>query len=294
MAQIRDNLPGILSWIVRLAIDLLLQTPMVFVLRILSMGIHELSHIVTCYCLTRRLPREFRIMPWGFYLNLDLEFAPLHHKAVILLAGPFSNLILWLVFSNLNMPEASEMNLTLCLFNLLPIPPLDGGELARATGLHNRLGRLQDMGSTIFGAVIILSGILNLNQGIRFVIPILCGMVLLTPYRSKGDTLIRVLENHMSKSRRLKENRLMEIRALAVNENTKIKKIAERMPCDSINVYCVMFEDMTPRGVVLEKRLLEAMMCGQMDQPVSAITDPLPNLSSQGRRAQVRGSKLQL
>ena len=86
----------------------------------------------------------------------------------------------------------------------------------------------------------------------------------------------------------------MEIRALAVNESTKIKKIAERMPCDSINVYCVMFEDMTPRGVVLEKRLLEAMMSGQMDQPVSAITDPLPNLSSQGLRAQVRGSKPQL
>lgn len=291
MDFVRKNLGGLLAWSLRFALDILLQTPMIFVIRLFSMALHEVSHILSAYLLTHDLPRDFRIMPWGFYLNLDMDFLPIPYKLIILLAGPVTNLALGIYFNMVGLEGAGDMNLTLCLFNLLPISPLDGGELAKATGLHNRLGRLQDMGSTLFGAIIILSGILHLNLGIRFLIPIICGITLLTPFRNKGDTIIVAMENHMQKRRKLKKNQIIEIRTLAVSQDTQIQKIAEHMPCDSINIYCVMQEDMTPQGLIHERQLLDALLSGQIDLPVSAITNPLPNLSSQGLLAQVRGSR---
>ncbi len=265
-----------------------------FLVRLLSIGAHEICHILAGLLLIGKLPREFSIMPWGFFLKLDMEFSPPWKRIVILIAGPLSNLLLWIFFTLHGWEEYGEMNLSLCLFNLLPVSPLDGGLIAAATGLHSRLpgtlSHLQGAISALFGGIVMLSGVINISRGLRFLIPVLCGAAILTPHKDKGDMILMSMSQHIKKRKKLRENSFLEIRAVAVNENTTIGKIAEHMPCDRYNIYCVMMGDMTPCGFVDEGRLLDAMLSGRMDHPVSEIIGPLPALSSQGHRAQVRGS----
>ncbi len=267
----------------------------VFAIRLLSMALHEAAHILAGVILLGQWPKEFRIMPWGFYLDIDMEFSPLWKRTIIALAGPVANMLLWLLFSKLSMEIYAEMNLTLMLFNLLPVLPLDGGLLAQSIGLRSRLPasliRLQELAPTLLGSCIVASGILQLSLGVRVLIPILCGVALLTPRQDKGELIMMGMSAHMTKRRRLRENRFIELRTVAVNEGTEIQKIAEHMPRDTYNIYCILTDDMTPCGYVSETQLLDAMLAGQMEWPVAAITNREPSLSNPGLRAPGRGSK---
>ncbi len=234
-------------------------------------------------------------MPWGFYLHIDMEFSPVWKRIIVLLAGPGANMMLWLIFRRLSMEVYGEMNLILMLFNLVPVPPLDGGLLAQSLGLHSRLPgtltQLRELAPALLGSCIAATGILHINLGIRVLIPILCGVALLTPRQDKGEMIMMGMSAHMAKRRRLRKNRFLELRTVAVNEETQIQKIAEHMPRDTYNVYCVLAEDMTPCGYVSETQLLDAMLAGQMEWPVAAITNPGPGPSNPGLRAPSRGSR---
>ena len=50
-------------------------------------------------------------------------------KIIILFMGPISNLIIAFVFAILEMPVIVYINIIIAIFNLLPISPLDGGQI---------------------------------------------------------------------------------------------------------------------------------------------------------------------
>ena len=53
----------------------------------------------------------------------------LYHKPYLYLAGPLSNLILAILFKNIDM--VYDINLALALINLLPVKPLDGFSIVK-------------------------------------------------------------------------------------------------------------------------------------------------------------------
>ena len=92
---------------------------------------------------------SFALVGWGkpVLVNMRNFKRPMLYDVITALAGPFSNFLLTLIvllsirllcfvsvdfgqslFDNLILPLAS-INLVLCFFNLLPIPPLDGSHL---------------------------------------------------------------------------------------------------------------------------------------------------------------------
>lgn len=94
-------------------------------------------------------PGAFMLVGWGKPVPVDPRYFkhPRRDDILVSLAGPFSNLILFVVtlliirllafipeqqseiyFQYLIIPMAA-MSIMLCLFNLLPIPPLDGSHL---------------------------------------------------------------------------------------------------------------------------------------------------------------------
>ncbi|MBR5901698.1 site-2 protease family protein [bacterium] len=94
-------------------------------------------------------PGAFMLVGWGKPVPVDPRYFkhPRRDDILVSLAGPFSNLILFIVtlliirlltfipeqqagiyFQYLIIPMAG-MSIMLCLFNLLPIPPLDGSHL---------------------------------------------------------------------------------------------------------------------------------------------------------------------
>ncbi len=120
-------------------------------------------------------------MMFGFAKPVPVNFARLNHPrrdmVLVAAAGPATNLALAVVSAALfhvvpflsgdvarwvaeNLSNSVWINLLLCVLNLLPIPPLDGGRIAVGLlppPLAMRLARLERLGIIIIlGAVFIL------------------------------------------------------------------------------------------------------------------------------------------
>lgn len=105
---------------------------MIYLIFFLSIVIHEFGHIVTC----KLLHRQFGAIKLGVlgFSNTELKLSKLNifQKILILISGSFFNLIFAIICLNIS----SEYGLVLCysntligIFNLLPIIPLDGGNI---------------------------------------------------------------------------------------------------------------------------------------------------------------------
>jgi Zn-dependent protease len=120
-------------------------------------------------------------MMFGFAKPVPVNFGALGHPrrdmVLVALAGPGSNLLLAVISAALihllpmlsgdvyqwtghNLINSVRINLLLCVFNMLPLPPLDGGRVAVGllpNLLSRRLARLERAGiAIILAAVFIL------------------------------------------------------------------------------------------------------------------------------------------
>lgn len=102
-----------------------------------AVTLHEAGHFAAIYCMGERI-RRFTVAPWGLNLEFTSEKLSYLKEAVIALCGPLCNLLLFLA-AGFFFPRGGEgkdlfcgINLILCLFNLIPVYPLDGGMILRS------------------------------------------------------------------------------------------------------------------------------------------------------------------
>lgn len=82
---------------------------------------HECAHLLTSVLLGEKI-KSFSLYPWG--CMLILQTLPNRRKSLaIFLSGPLFNLVLFLL------GIYPKENISLALFNLIPVAPLDGGML---------------------------------------------------------------------------------------------------------------------------------------------------------------------
>ena len=97
--------------------------------------LHEFSHLLVRIIVGGK-PKSFNINPFGasieFYSYGKNNF---FHKIFFYLSGPILNLALAILFYYLeignNRLKIVYINIALCFFNLLPILPLDGGNIIK-------------------------------------------------------------------------------------------------------------------------------------------------------------------
>ena len=88
--------------------------------------LHELGHLLVLGLLGGRVT-ELRISVFGAELVTDAARLSYPGEIAAVLAGPGVNLLCGLLLAGLHAWVAAGAHLSLCLFNLLPVRPLDGG-----------------------------------------------------------------------------------------------------------------------------------------------------------------------
>ena len=100
-------------------------------------AIHELSHLV-CGILLGYKIKKISLLPYGFSLCFKEVFIKPRDNIIISFCGPLINLIFfaifylgYFIFPINEIKILYEINLTLLIFNLIPIGFLDGGRIAK-------------------------------------------------------------------------------------------------------------------------------------------------------------------
>lgn len=95
---------------------------------IIALTAHEAAHLFSAVLLNIKFDKV-KITLFGFTFNADLENSSFLKKIVLFVSGPVCNACLYLGFRNSNYSDFANINLFLACINMIPIVPLDGGNV---------------------------------------------------------------------------------------------------------------------------------------------------------------------
>ncbi|MBE6990582.1 MAG: peptidase M50 [Ruminococcaceae bacterium] len=177
------------------ALFALLSSPVVLVALLAAAAPHELGHWAVLRCFGGRVSR-LRITPFGAEMVIA-DTARISYGAELLtaLAGPAANLLLALVLGAAGggwplLYVFAGAQLVLGVFNLLPVPPLDGGRLLwlAAAWLTEPFtaDRIVAAVGVLTAAALTAGGVLLLREGSSPFLLLGAAGLLLSALREKG------------------------------------------------------------------------------------------------------------
>lgn len=214
---------------------------------------HEAAHLAVAAGLGCRV-LGLRLLPLGGVLSLgpEVEAVP-SIEAAVAAAGPLHHILLLSLAAlvapfprslGTHWPFFAQANLTLALFNLLPIFPLDGGRLLRAA-LVRPLGAAGArhfaliMGRWL-AAALVACGVYLFWRGFG-PLPILCGLYLLVVGAdSPTYMMFGQLRFQEGKKARLAREHALSLRCLAVRENARIWPNLARAASRQYVIFCIL------------------------------------------------------
>jgi len=98
---------------------------------IFALGAHEIAHLFSAVILNIKFDKV-KITLFGFNFNADLENIYYVKKIILFIAGPVCNACLYLGFRNTIYCNFANINIFLASINMIPIVPLDGGNLCKS------------------------------------------------------------------------------------------------------------------------------------------------------------------
>lgn len=101
---------------------------------------HECGHLIALICV-KTYPQTICFGGFGMRILLPPQRKTSYlRQAIVALAGPFESGVATVLMHLIGSPKAAGIHLVLCIFNLLPIRPLDGGQ-ALLFLLYRRVSR---------------------------------------------------------------------------------------------------------------------------------------------------------
>lgn len=108
----------------------------IYIYFFISILIHEISHIIIGKIYKINL-KNLRVSIFGFSAQMEnTNKNNTKQKILIYLAGPLANLVLVIILNFIKISQEEKVkliytNLSIAVFNLLPINPLDGGNILK-------------------------------------------------------------------------------------------------------------------------------------------------------------------
>lgn len=98
---------------------------------LIALAAHEAAHLIFAAVLNIKMDK-FKVTVFGFNINTDLEQVGFFKKLILFLSGPTCNVFLFLLFKNTVYNNFAQANLFLAIVNMLPVVPLDGGNICKS------------------------------------------------------------------------------------------------------------------------------------------------------------------
>lgn len=233
-----------------------------FFIIILSVSIHEITHIVVASLFGLHVEKII-ITPLGEIACIDeIDALSSAKKSAIWLAGPMIN-ILMAVVSALIFPQYEFFklaNISIGLFNLLPIFPFDGGRISQCILSHKMgvipAGKFIASLSSVFSNIIIFLGFIQVIA-YPLNISLLCmGLYLSKVYKTEYlNITFEFFRNLIIRDIKLKQQKIIPIKIMIADNKTEIKELLYKISWDYYYLYHI-YEDGSLKKLLTEHDII--------------------------------------
>lgn len=221
----------------------------IFLIAFAMAFIHEMAHVLCALCLKVPVSRIV-IFPFGITARLASGYIKRSEKEfLIAFAGPFSSLILFWLFICVAkiLPYSlifycADVNLIICLVNLIPCLPLDGGRILKSI-LTSRCGILRSYNFTIRLSRILIVTLSILALVIFIVSRFNFSLILISAFLFQNLSCEQICLSHITvkeileNPHKLKSCDKMPVKTFCVTQSCNASSILKHLGYD---YYCII------------------------------------------------------
>lgn len=254
---------------------------------LLSLSMHEFFHWSAARIMHLSIER-INLMPFGGAMYLGNPYILTSPDLIVVaFAGPFANLTLifitaalahWGILSSYSVIASMEINITLMLFNLLPVLPLDGGRILYGV-LFPFIGRLRAIrigiitGYVLSGILIIIGLISWIFNGILNLSFLFSAIFIITAAPNERDALCNTrIHTLLNELKPLSTPLPVNIRA--VSDQCSLKAALRAANPNVLTLYAIYTNNQLS-GFTDDRALLNAIISKETDSTI-AETAELP------------------
>lgn len=233
---------------------------------------HELSHGLVALIFGMDI-KYLLIHPLGFFIEIEkLEEFSDEKQLGVYFAGPIFNLILALVFlilfdkQEVSMyKELFTINITLCLLNLLPVFPLDGGRIFNII-LSRKLTYRAATKMIVYSSFVIGTGFgilflysLLLLHKVNLTFLMISFLVIYSAYKENGRIMYILMGDVIKKKSKFNKQKYIENRSISVYYKLGLINLLTMIDKNKFHSFCVLDDNMKMLGILYEDELMEAL-----------------------------------
>lgn len=203
-----------------------------------SVLLHELGHVYTAKRMKIQV-YEVELLPYGGVARMeDLSKFGGFAEALVAAAGPITSGIIALSGFFLSgysdfFSFCASYNLMICVYNLIPVHPLDGGRIARNMLIffmgYRQATRILVIGGRLVSITLLACNIYFLKNGSKSVALLIAAVFIYigTMKEERFASYYYLLVNNSRKSRMIREGKIRK-RFIKARENVKIKQVVNQ------------------------------------------------------------------
>jgi stage IV sporulation protein FB len=238
---------------------------------IIAIVIHESGHILMAKCMGITI-ESIDIMPCGGAIHMASFFKlSLHDEVILCLAGPVANLFSAMICSviiNLGLPVNGFLSLFmaismgLCLFNLFPALPLDGGRVLRAALARSmpikKAGKVAALVGYTLGAGLFACGLYVAIHGeYNIMLFIMSYFVVVGAKEEQKNIAYALMKSISRKNQLVMQNGCIENKRLTVYGDILLSQVIKNFSSGKLHHLTIVDENMAVIGYLTEKEVIE-------------------------------------
>lgn len=271
--QIRKFNLKISKWLIpQLIILFMFGLNIKFIICFFFIVLHELTHLVVVKLMNIDI-EEIKLHCLGTTLEIkDYNNLTLKEQIVVCLAGPIFNIVtsliffvLWMFFNNSFLITIVEINLSLAIFNVIPICPLDGFKLFLSMlslkFSYRCANKIATIISYIINAFLIIGaiGLLLHKYVLATFIIIICIFSIFTTFKHRKKVMYIIIEGLLKKQEIVARKKYMKNKSISVYWEEYTIDLLKVLEKDKFHIFYVLDNNMRVSYILKEDEFIDIL-----------------------------------